>query len=228
MDNPTTFIRWGPYTQSYDKRTGEYSLFRDADPNSIQQSLNPILKEPVSLFLSEVLKPSTVLSTPVAGLSKDRKPDKSVIGAAIAMMDQEVIRKVRSARDDRMALAILSLYDRRFGDIPDSEEWRVRLLQYFKLQSASPSKRPGPQSPKRAAIWEYIDSRDIGPSLRKSNSLRSRQRLALKIGADLELQLPEQFFGAGSKSDSDVMAVLRQFSQKKMSRKRVVRKPSRS
>jgi hypothetical protein len=228
MDNPTTFIRWGPYTQSYDGRTGEYSLFRDPDSNPVQRSLKPILKEPVSLFLSELIKPNIVLSTPITGLSKDPKPDKSAIGAAIAMMDQEIIRKVRSARDDRTALAILSLYDRRFGDIPDSEEWRVRLLQYFNLQSDSSPKRPGPHSPKREAIWEYIHSRDIGASLRNSNSLRSRRRIALKIGADLESHIPEQFFGAGAKPDSDVMAVLRQFSQKKTSSKRVVRKRSRS
>jgi hypothetical protein len=231
--NYTNTIRWGPYTQAFEPLTSQYFLFRDPDPEPIRQSRNPILKEPVSLFLSEVLKPLNIESTAVAGLSKDSKPNESVIKAAIAMMDEEIIGKVRSAAEQRTALTILSFYDPRFCEGLDSQEWCMRLLKYFNLQSGSNSskprtrKRPGPHSPKRAAIWDYIHSHDIAAVLKRSNSLPSRKRLAEKIGAALESQMPNEFFGAGSKPDSDVMAVLRQFSQKQIPRKKRRRKPVR-
>jgi len=228
---------WGPYWEESDPKTGQYLLFRQPNPEAIKQSQAPLLKEPVSILLDELLKPMVIngTSSPIIGSRSKDTRNRSVINAAIAMMDEEIVRKVRAAGDSREALVILSLYDPRFGDGWDSEQWCVQLLTYFGWRPGGKvwrhsrgRKRPGPPSAKRAAIWDYLNEAQIGRSLRRSNSLRSRQRLALKIGSNLESQLPEEFFGAGSKPDSAIMAVLRRFSQQIVSSKKLTKKSRRA
>src|SRR5262245_60847236 len=88
---------WWPYREVHDPNTGLYFLFKSPNPNPIKQSYAPILKESVSILLNELLKPQTVLGTLVPSLGRDANdtPDESIIKAAIASMDREVLQKVK-------------------------------------------------------------------------------------------------------------------------------------
>jgi hypothetical protein len=134
---PTVF---GPYWECHDSEKQLYLLYKtfgSAKDNSqttalVKESSAPILKEPVSLLLNEVMKPRRIFATPTLITSSSQTPDDSVIRAAIAMMDETVVRVVRAAKSDVEAIIILALYDPRFEDWGQPQEVRDHILRYFR------------------------------------------------------------------------------------------------
>jgi hypothetical protein len=108
---------WPPYYEFYDSRTGRYLLFKQENPNPIKESNSSIFKDHVSILLIELLKGSNTVN-------------ESVINTAISMIDEQVRKDVRAAKDTDTAVTILALKeDLRFGDLTDSQ--RDKLLNWF-------------------------------------------------------------------------------------------------
>jgi hypothetical protein len=118
------------------------------------------------VLLNELLKPSRIIGTPILGHhhGMNDTPDESVVKAAIAMMDEEVLGKVKAASDNQEALAILALNeDLRFGDLAECGALCDKLLGY--IRPAIPPqprerKRPGRHaSLQRVEIRQHIEGR---------------------------------------------------------------------
>src|SRR5688572_30329724 len=132
---------FGPYSECHDSDKQRYLLSKtigsaheeSGATSLIKESSTPILKEPVSLLLNAILKPRRLLATSTAITSTSQVPDHSVVRAAIAMMDETVIRMVRAAKSDLEAITILALYDPRFEDWGEPQEVRDHILRYFRL-----------------------------------------------------------------------------------------------
>jgi hypothetical protein len=143
------------------------------------------LKEPVSLLLNEILKPRGILATPSVITSSSLTPDHSVIRAAIAMMDEPVVRMVREAQTNVEAITILALYDPRFEDWAQPEEVRDHILWYFRLtengSNNSEEQRQPEGEPGRIRVILRRHTQSYG-------ELKSNPEKRLSVFADLDAE----------------------------------------
>jgi hypothetical protein len=171
---------WGPYSEIRDAMTGQYLLYRSPHPSPVSESHEPILKDPVSLFLTEILKPARISSTIVRGETNGRRasdvPSESVIRASVAMMDNDVLRKVRAAENNLEAISILEQYDPRFGDMGRTDDGFLRYFRQAERQRNS--KKPGPQPSQdrvKARVFIHANMDRLRPLLFEPNTKKRRK-----------------------------------------------------
>lgn len=118
---------WRKFTELY--QNGYYALYHLPNPPAIRRGPQPILVREVGLILAELEKPL-------------QERNLSIVRAAILMLDSDRLKKVRESLqmgDPGQALALLIMYDPRFGVITDAMWEDLSTL----LRPPGPGKPPG-------------------------------------------------------------------------------------